>query len=130
MIHVLFKFANNPYGGEEVDVTSGSGFWFDLSPFLLDASKYGAKCFENLWQYSKVYKEFITSVDGYPNASWDDWQRGGFANPRAVRYPMGKGVKPEYLLWRYGLFFAFGCNLFFRVLYSLPKALREVSYAE
>lgn len=99
MIHVLFKFAKNPYGGTEVDVTSNSGFWSDLSPFLLDASRYGAKCFENLWQYSKVYKKFIMPIDGYPDASWDKWRLDGYANPRAVRYPMGKGAKPEYLLW-------------------------------
>jgi len=99
VIHVLFKFAKNPYGGTEVDVTSNSGFWSDLSPFLLNASKYGALVFENLWQYSKVYKKFIMPIDGYPDASWHKWRDTGFANPRAVRYPMGKGAKPEYLLW-------------------------------
>jgi len=99
MIHVLFKFAKNPYGGEEVDVTSNSGFWKGLSPFLLDASEYGAKVFENLWQYSKVYKKFIMPIDSYPDAGYYKWRDAGFANPRAVRYPMGKGAKPEYLLW-------------------------------
>ena len=99
MIHVLFKFAKNPYGGTEVDVTSNSGFWSDLSPFLLPAVRYGALVFENLWQYSKVYKKFIMPIDGYPDASWDKWRLDGYANSRAVRYPMGKGAKPEYLLW-------------------------------
>ena len=99
MIHVLFKFAKNLYGGTEVDVTSNSGFWSDLSPFLLNASRYGALVFENLWQFSKVYKKFIMPIDGYPDASWYKWRDAGFANPRAVRYPMGKGAKPEYLLW-------------------------------
>ena len=99
MIHVLFKFAKNPYGGEEVDVTSNSGFWRELSPFLLDASRYGSLNFENLWQYSKVYRKFIMPIDGCPNASYYKWRDAGLANPRAVRYPMGKGAKPEYLLW-------------------------------
>jgi len=99
LLHVLFKFSNNPYGGIEVDVTSNSGFWKDLSPFLLDATKYGAKNFENLWQFSKVYKKHIMAIDGFPDASWYKWRDAGYANPRAVRYPMGKGAKPEYLLW-------------------------------
>ena len=98
-IHVLFKFAKNPYGGHEVDVTSNSGFWSDLSPFLLPAIRYGALVFENLWQYSKVYKKFIMPIDGYPDASYYKWRDAGFANPKAVRYPMGKGAKPEYSLW-------------------------------
>jgi hypothetical protein len=99
MIHVLFKFAKNPYGGIEVDVTSNSGFWKDLSPFLLDAAKYGARNFENLWQFSKVYKEHIMLIDGLPNWRWYRWRDVGYANPKAIRYPMGKGAKPEYLLW-------------------------------
>ena len=99
MIHVLFKYAKNPYGGQEVDVTSRSGFWSDLSPFLLPALQYGSLNFENLWQFSKVYKKFIMPIDGYPDASWYKWRDAGYANPKAVRYPMGKGAKPEYLLW-------------------------------
>ncbi len=99
LLHVLFKFAKNPYGGIEVDVTSNSGFWSDLSPFLLDASKYGSKSFENLWQFSKVYKKHVMAIDGLPDASWYKWRDAGYANPKAVRYPMGKGAKPEYLLW-------------------------------
>ncbi len=102
MIHILFKFAENPYGGVETDVTSNSGFWKELSPFLLDSTRYSARIFENLWQYSKVYKKFVLPIDGYPDASYYKWRDVGFANPRAVRYPMGKGVKPEYLLWEGG----------------------------
>ena len=64
MIHVLFKFVSNPYGGTEVDVTSNSGFWSDLSPFLLPALRYGSLNFENLWQFSKVYKKFIMPIIG------------------------------------------------------------------
>ena len=99
VIPVLFKFAKNPYGGTEVDVTSNSGFWSDLSPFLLPALQYGSLNFENLWQFSKVYKKFIMPIDGYPDASWYKWRDASFANPKAIRYPMGKGAKPEYLLW-------------------------------
>lgn len=99
MIHILFKFANNPYGGVEVDVTSNSSFWKDLSPFLLDATQYGAKNFENLWQFSKVYKHYWSGLGEYPIPGWYAWRDGGFGSAKAIRYPMGKGVKPVCSWW-------------------------------
>jgi len=98
-VHVLFKFAPNPYGGVEIDTTANSGRWSQLSPFLLSALEYGSRNFENLWQYSKVYEEHVSLDDGEPTLEWVAWRYAGLANPIAVRYPMGKGVKPEYSYW-------------------------------
>jgi len=102
MIKALFKFAKIPdYVNNTkpvvIDTTSGSGEYRDLSPFVLSAPP--AKNFENLWQYSKVYKKYVMPIDGFPDASYYKWRDAGFANPRAVRYPMGKGAIPEYSLW-------------------------------
>ncbi len=99
MIHVLFKFAKNPYGGVEVDVTSNSGLWKDLSPFLLNATKYGSVNFENLWQFSKVYKQHWNEADKCPIPGWYAWRDSGYFMSRAIRYPMGKGVKPVCSWW-------------------------------
>lgn len=99
MIHVLFKFAKNPYGGHEVDVTSNSGFWSDLSPFLLPALKYGSLNFENLWQFSKVYASYWDETNHCPLPAWEDWRLQGFSSQKAIRYPMGKGVKPICSWW-------------------------------
>jgi len=102
MMRALFKFAKLPTLVEDkppvvIDTTSNSGDFKDLSPFILPAPP--AKNLENLWQFSKVYKIHIMSIDGYPDASWYKWRDTGYANPRAVRYPMGKGAIPEYSLW-------------------------------
>lgn len=102
MIHVLFKFAPNPYGGVEIDTTSGGGAFRDLSPFILgpiDTYIPGlqAQNFENLWQFSKVYREHL--YFGAMDSKWFDWRDKGWANPRAIRYPMGKGAIPEYSYW-------------------------------
>lgn len=97
MIHALFKFADNPYGGVDIDTTSNSGQCRDLSPFILSAPP--AKRFENLWQFSKVYKSQVLAIDEYPDAAWYKWRDGGYALDRAVRYPMGKGAIPLYSLW-------------------------------
>jgi hypothetical protein len=97
MIKALFKFAKIPEGAIVIDTTSNSGQYRDLSPFVLPAPP--AKNFENLWQFSKVYKKHIMPIDGYPDASWYKWRDAGYSNSRAIRYPMGKGAIPEYSLW-------------------------------
>jgi hypothetical protein len=53
---------------------------------------------ENLWQYAKVYPEHIRS-NGEPGRRYFEWAVSGWENPRAVRYPMGKGAKPLYSYW-------------------------------
>lgn len=73
-----------------------------LSPFVLGpVSLYNdlvAQNVENAYQYSKVYK-CHTDEEGNPNEDHWDWALKGWNNPRAVRYPMGKGAKPEYSIW-------------------------------
>ena len=73
-----------------------------LSPFHLGPiklyGKYSAKNVENGWQYSKVYKKH-TDKNGDPTTDYFAWAQRGWANPRAHRYPMGKGAIPEYSWW-------------------------------
>lgn len=81
-----------------------SAFWQnDLSPFKLGPLKlYGefeARTMENAWQYAKVYSEHVDS-NGEPTDKYWDFARKGWLNPRAVRYPMGKGARPLYSLWQ------------------------------
>lgn len=97
-VHALFMYATNPYGGVEVVTTANSGVWRGLSPFVLPATKYGSRTFENLWQYSKVYSEFLEPTN-LPSEEWYEWRQKGFNNPRAVRYPMGRGRVPAYSYW-------------------------------
>lgn len=81
---------------------SKSSLWRQLSPFLLGPCKlwgeYISQNMENGWQYSKVYRIF--DEDDEPNVRWYKWAREGWANPKAVRYPMGRGAKPEYSFWQ------------------------------
>lgn len=105
MIRALFKFAKIPrlVNGKKpviIDTTSNSGDFRELSPFVLRVPYRGGKViFENLWQYSKVYKNQTLAIDGYPNALWYKWSEKGMSSNRAVRYPMGRGAIPEYSLW-------------------------------
>ena len=67
-----------------------------LSPFVVSAPP--AKRFENLWQFSKVYKKHLC-LTGLPTPEWYQWRDAGFADTKAHRYPMGKGAIPEYSFW-------------------------------
>jgi len=102
LIHTLFRFASNPYGGVEIDTTANSGRWRGLSPFVLGPVKAfaGAEAqnFENFWQFHKVYRCHVDK-DGEPTLEWYDWHNKGFMDRRAHRYPMGKGAIPEYSFW-------------------------------
>lgn len=99
-IHALFKFGPNPYGGIEIDTTSNLGIYRELSPFILRVTEPSGMSviFENLWQFSKVYRDHI-DFEGNPNAIWYDWRIKGWRNPKAIRYPKGKGASPEYSYW-------------------------------
>lgn len=84
---------------------STSDFGRKFSPFFLGpvplykgAPAGEALNFENVWQFSKVYKKHVDE-NGNPNKDWIVWARKGFRNPKAFRYPMGKGAKPEYSIW-------------------------------
>lgn len=74
-----------------------------LSPFNLGPiplyDGHVALNMENAWQYSKVYAEHA-DADGNPTEAYWTWARAGWANPRAVRFPMGRGAKPLYSLWK------------------------------
>ena len=96
-IHVLFKFAQNPYGGVEVDTTSSRGKFRSLSPFVLPAPP--AKRLENLWQFSKVYPEHWNESTQMPNKDWALWSNQGYQDDVAHRYPMGKGRRPICSWW-------------------------------
>ncbi len=84
-----------------------------LSPFFLGPCElydgYVAKNMENGWQYSKVYYTHLVIDENIPDRiqltyppgeSYFRWAREGWNNPRAVRYPMGRGAKPEYSYWK------------------------------
>jgi len=75
----------------------------DLSPFNLGPAKlYGAhtaRIFENAWQFAKVYPEFA-DVNGDPTPAYWNWARRGWNATRPYRYPVGKGKRPLYSLWR------------------------------
>ncbi len=106
------KHIHRPPTGIKVINTTSKGGWSSLlSPFVLGpcplykgagggfrTSLSEAKNMENLWQFSKVYKQF-TTPDGDPNLAYWDWACRGWLDRKAHRYPMGKGAKPEYSFW-------------------------------
>lgn len=86
-----------------INTTSHSTNWSrGLSPFVLGPCKlydsYISKNVENGWQYAKVYKEYVDNNDN-PTDNYFEWARNGWDNPKAVRYPMGKGSVPLYSYW-------------------------------
>lgn len=105
-VHVLPVWVNNPYNCLEVSTVSSSGKYRELSPFVLtipcgltntEGKLFNSIIFENLWQYSKVYKEYL--VDDVIQPVWFQWRINGWADKRAHRYPLGKGRKPEFSYW-------------------------------
>lgn len=99
----LFEKHTDP-NGVYVNTTSKSetDWQRDLSPFYLGPCDlyqglYSVRM-ENGWQFSKVYSEHI-SENGEPTDEYFEWAIQGWANPRPIRYPMGKGRKPEYCFW-------------------------------
>lgn len=91
--------------GYLVDTTSHAteAWQRELSPFYLGPcslyDNYVSATMENAWQYSKLYKEFADSK-GNPTKDYWKWAEGGWNNAVAVRYPMGRGAKPLYSVWR------------------------------
>lgn len=55
---------------------------------------------ENAWQFSKVYKWDWDEQNQTPKDSYWKWAKEGWADKRAQRYPVGKGVKPVCSWWR------------------------------
>lgn len=101
-LRVCDKFGKIPQGDIAIDTTSSSGQWAMLSPFLLPAGRlFGdvtARNVENGWQYAKFY-DAHAEADGSAGERWRSWRDAGFANPKAVRYPMGRGARPRCSLW-------------------------------
>lgn len=104
MIEVLpiFKHDDADPNGVYVNTTSSAGWSRDLSPFVLGPCPlYGghvSRTMENGWQYSKVYYRHLGD-DGLPTDEYLTWAKAGWDDPRAHRYPMGKGRKPAFSWW-------------------------------
>jgi len=103
-VHVIPIWVKSPYDCLEISTVSNSGKYRELSPFVLGPidtylPNVRSENFENLWQYSKIYKEHFSIDEDLILPVWYKWREAGWANPRAVRYPMGKGIKPEFSYW-------------------------------
>ena len=91
-------------GGIVVNTTSKAAddWQRDLSPFHLGPCDlydgHESQNMENAWQYSKVYAKH--AEDRKPTEEYWEWAKEGWDNPRAVRYPMGRGARPLYSLWQ------------------------------
>jgi len=79
------------------DVTTHGSEWRPLSPMLLGPVPLYAgmwsRTMENAWQFAKFYQLHRETVSYWP------WAQAGWGNPRAVRYPMGRGSVPLHTLW-------------------------------
>jgi Family of unknown function (DUF6939) len=95
-IRVMPKWNRTKIEAPTYDVTSG-GDWDVFSPFTLGPiplyGGYRSLNMENGWQYSKIYAKHSDAGTYY------EWAVAGWNNPRAVRYPMGKGAKPLCSMW-------------------------------
>jgi hypothetical protein len=105
MLKVCHMFTKLPEDAVVVNVCSNSpANWSSgLSPFLAGPVKFLGQTsltMENAWQYTKVYKQHVLPEDGLPSREYFVWAKQGFANPRAVRYPIGRGAVPEYSWWK------------------------------
>lgn len=103
MIYVIGPKDKPPQDACVINTTSRSNdFGKGFSPFFLGPIKlwdgHVAKNLENAWQFSKVYACHLDD-DNNPKPEWLQWAKDGWANPRAQRYPMGKGTKAEYSWW-------------------------------
>lgn len=93
------KFCNPrtkaPPGAFVVNTTSVSkDFGVAFSPMLnqpIEINGISAKNVENLWQFTKCYKEHVENPKG-----WILWRDNGLRKERGVRYPMGKDARPEF----------------------------------
>lgn len=103
MIHVISYNFKAPEGAQVINTTSRSDTWSKgLSPFFCGPCDlydgHVALNVENAWQYSKVF-EYYLEEDGSVGERYFKWAQEGWANPRAVRYPMEKGTVPLYSYW-------------------------------
>jgi len=98
-ITILGPRDKTPEGIAVINTTTASKTWSKgLSPMLVSA-KPVAKNIENLWQFSKVYKQHVDD-NNKPTKEWEHWRKLGFEDSWAHRYPMGKNAKPLYSMWK------------------------------
>ena len=105
-VYVHHMFAKVPKGSgiTVVNTTSNATNRWEsgLSPFILGPCDlwggYSSQNMENGHQYSKCYAEHVDKNED-PTEEWWKWAKAGWANKKAVRYPMGKGRKPLYAYW-------------------------------
>lgn len=95
-----------------INTTSRGLEWRELSPFFLGPvklyEKKTSRNVENGWQYSKVYLQHAREQEvwddsgfiHWPTSEHWEWANAGWSNPRAVRYPMGKGAIPLFSFWK------------------------------
>lgn len=89
-----------------INTTSRSTTWSrSLSPFFCGPVElyggYESVNVENAWQFSKVY-EYYLEEDGSVGERYFQWAADGWNDPKAHRYPMGKGMAtPLYSYWDY-----------------------------
>lgn len=97
----IFEKEKDP-NGVYINTTSSSESTRDFSPFILGPCDlydgHRGLNMENSWQYSKVYPQYA-DTDGNPTPAYFEWAKAGWENPKAVRYPMGKGKVPLYSWW-------------------------------
>jgi len=73
-----------------------------LSPFSIGPcplfGEHIALNMENGWQFTKLYAKHADAKGNPTDAFWE-WAQAGFANPKAIRFPMGRGAKPLHAWW-------------------------------
>jgi hypothetical protein len=107
-VHPVFIPVGDRFKKGSYTVVSTVAKHSDLSPFKIgpcrlytdDVGSYRSLNMENGWQYSKVYEEHWDADNGMPTPDYWIWAMDGWNNPKAVRYPMGKGRKPVGSWWR------------------------------
>jgi hypothetical protein len=83
-----------------INTTSRSNTWTKhLSPFFVGPVEIYpglvSKNCENGWQFSKIYFHHL-NTDGSIKDEYFEWANQGYNDSYAHRYPMGKGMKPEF----------------------------------
>jgi hypothetical protein len=101
VLHVAHKWAKLPPDALVIDTTAKSGLWSELSPFLLPGGElyagHASSNMENAWQFAKLYAQH--AHESAPTAAYWHWAESGWADPKAHRYPMGKGARPLCSWW-------------------------------
>lgn len=103
MIYAVSFKHKIPDGVLSLDVTSRSNNWGrDFSPFNLGPvdlyDNYWSYNIENAFQFSKVYAEYA-GLNDEPSQHYWEWAKGGWLNPKPIKYPLGAWSKHLYHWW-------------------------------